>query len=235
MEHRYKVIYFDLDGTLVDYESDACHAFGKARDHAVESYPHAAELMTDETFKRSREATYIQYGDTGLPLSDWYRECMRTVLESVDIFDCELADRMGQLYGVFRNTMLRLFDDAAEVIPQLARSYELGLITNGSSKLRKLAIEEFFTYNVYAREVGYEKPAAEIFAAAASVAGCAKDRMLFVGDGQHTDILGARNAGIEVVWINRPRARLLDGIPAPDHEICDLRELLVIAPLREEK
>ena len=73
MAPRNKVIYFDLDGTLVDYEADACHAFGKACEHAAQSRPHLAESLTYEVFRRARDATYIQYGDTGLPLMDWYR------------------------------------------------------------------------------------------------------------------------------------------------------------------
>ncbi|MBI4831619.1 MAG: HAD family hydrolase [Candidatus Lindowbacteria bacterium] len=228
---RCKVIYFDLDGTLVDYEADASHAFGKARECAVERYPDTAGKLTVEIFRRSREATYIQYGDTGLPLKDWYRECMKVVLESVGIFDIALAGRMGQLYGLFRNTTLKVFDDALEVVPKLAGRYQLGLLSNGSSKVQKLPIAEFFAYSVYAREVGHEKPAPEIFHAAAAVAGCANGEMLYVGDGQYTDILGARNAGIEMVWINRTGAGLLAGIPQPDHEIRDLREIYRIAPI----
>ncbi len=226
-----RVIYFDLDDTLVDYDFDACHAFGKAREHALESYPHLAELLNVDVFKRARSATYIQYGDTGLPLPMWYRECMRSVLESLDVFDIELAGRMGEIYGLFRSTMLKVFEDAAEVIPKLASVYRLGLISNGSSKFQKLSIAQFFTYSVFAREVGYEKPAPEIFHAAAKAAGCANGEMLYVGDGQYTDILGARNAGIEMVWINRKREALYNGIPRPEHEIRDLRELLRIAPL----
>lgn len=231
MGRQYKVIYFDMDGTLVDYESDACHAFGKAREHALESYPHLAEKLTTDTFKRARDATYIQYGDTGIPLKDWYRECMRTALESSDVFDMGLADRMGQLYGLFRNTTLTVFDDALDVVPTLAGAYKLGLISNGSSKIHKLRIAEFFTYSVYAREVGHEKPSPEIFHAAVKVSGCSDGEILFVGDGQYTDILGARNAGVKMVWINRARQQLLAGIPRPDFEIHDLRELLKIAPV----
>ncbi|GAB4337061.1 MAG: hypothetical protein Kow0099_10340 [Candidatus Abyssubacteria bacterium] len=226
-----KVIYFDLDDTLVDYDFDACHAFGKAREHALESYPHLEGPLSVEVFKRARNATYIQYGDTGLPLPVWYRECMRAALESLDVFDIELADRMGQIYGLFRNTMLKVFEDAAEVIPRLASVYRLGLISNGSSKIQKVSIAEFFTYSVFAREVGHEKPAPEIFHEAARVAGCTNGELLYVGDGQYTDILGARNAGIEMVWINRRREALYNGIPRPEHEIHDLRELLTIAPL----
>jgi HAD superfamily hydrolase (TIGR01549 family) len=231
MEHRHKVIYFDLDGTLVDYESDASFAFGKAAEHAIECHSHLAKLLTTRIFRDARQATYIQYGDTGLPIRDWYRECMRIALESVDVFDIELADRMGQLYGQFRNTTLTVFEDALEVIPRLAGSYKLGLLSNGTSKLQKLPLSEFFTYSVYAREVGHEKPAPEIFLAAAEAAGCNDGEMLLVGDGQHTDIIGAKNAGIEMVWINREHAELITGIPAPDHEIHDLREIFEITPI----
>ena len=230
-KRRHKVIYFDLDGTLVDYESDACHAFGKAAEHAIENHPHLAEALTNQTFRNARQATYIQYGDTGIPLRDWYRECMRLVLESADVFDIELADRMGQLYGLFRNTTLTVFEDALEVVPKLADHYKLGLLSNGSSKIQKLELARFFTFSVYAREVGHEKPAPEIFYAAAEVAGCDHAEMLLVGDGQHTDIIGAKNAGIEIVWINRDRSTLLTGIPRPDHEIHDLRDILNIAPI----
>jgi len=228
---RHKIIYFDVDGTLVDYEADASHAFGKARDHAVQSYPRLAENLTVDIFRRARDATYIQYGDTGLPIPDWYRECMRTALESVSVFDFALAARMGELYGKFRSTTLKEFEDVIEVIPILADRFTLGLISNGTSNINGLSIEHFFSHSVFAREVGYEKPAAEIFMAAIEVAGCALHEALYVGDGQHTDILGAKNAGLEMVWINRERTHLLRGIPKPDHEIHDLRQLLAIIGL----
>ncbi len=231
MERRHKVIYFDLDGTLVDYESDSCHAFGKAAEHAIGHHPHLAEKFTVDLFRSARQATYIQYGDTGIPLKDWYRECMRVVLESNDVFDLKLADEMGQLYGLFRNTTLTVFEDALEVVPKLAGSYHLGLLSNGSSRIHKLPIAEYFTYSVFAREVGHEKPAPEIFDAAAMAAGCTNDEMLFIGDGQHTDIIGAKNAGVEIVWINRNHEELIFGIPHPDHEIHDLRDIFDMALL----
>lgn len=228
---RYKVIYFDIDGTLVDYEADAWYSFSKAAEHAIEKHPSLAGKLTGDLFRRARDGTYIQYGDTGIPLRDWYRECMRCALEALEIYDLELADQMGQLYGLFRNTTLRVYDDALDVVPRLATRYKLGLISNGSSKLQKASIGQWFTYSVYAREVGHEKPAPEIFHAAARKCGCDDGEMLFVGDGQHTDILGAKNAGVKIVWINRTHAQLMSGIPNPDYVIDDLRELLQIAPV----
>ena len=188
MAPRHKVIYFDIDGTLVDYEADACNAFDKAREHAAQSHPRLAERLTYNVFARARDATYIQYGDTGLPLMDWYKVCMRAALESIEIFDIDLAGRMGALYEKFRNTSLEEFEDAAEIIPKLADRCKLGLISNGSSKLKGLSIAEFFTYSVFAREVGHEKPSSEIFMAAIDIAKCAKEEILYVGDHAAYDI-----------------------------------------------
>jgi putative hydrolase of the HAD superfamily len=225
------VIYFDVDGTLVDYEADACHAFGKAGEHAEQCHPQIAGRLTDDVFRRARDATYVQHGDTGLPQMEWYTHCMRAALESVDVFDNELAKRMGETYKEFRNTTLEEFEDVLEVVPRLADSFELGLLSNGTSTLDGLKIDGFFKYSVYARDVGCEKPAPEIFEVAAETAGCGMHEIIVVGDGQHTDILGACNAGVTVVWINRIRAELLQGIPTPDHEIQDLRDLIEIATL----
>jgi putative hydrolase of the HAD superfamily len=231
MSSRHKTIYFDIDGTLVDYEADAGRAFGKAREHAAQSYPELSENLTVDVFRRARDATYIQYGDTGLPIMEWYSECMRAALESVEVFDRDLAARMGGLYGKYRSTTLEEFDDVVEVIPRLAERYTLGLLSNGTSNIRGLGIESFFSHSVFAREVGYEKPAIEIFLAAIDIAGCGPQEILYVGDGQHTDILGAKNAGLEMVWINRNRSTLLQGIPSPDHEIHDFRQLIEVVGL----
>jgi HAD superfamily hydrolase (TIGR01549 family) len=229
MATRHKVIYFDIDGTLVDYEADSCHAFGKALEHAVRSHPKLARRLTYDVFRHARDATYVQYGDTGLPLAEWLTMCMKATLEYADVFDADLAWRMAGLYEKFRNTTLKEFDDAIEIIPALAGACKLGLISNGSSTLENLSIGKFFSYSVFAREVGHEKPAPEIFTAAIELARCSKEDVLYVGDGQHTDVIGANNAGIEMVWINRTRAALLQGIPSPEHEIRDLRDLAQIA------
>ena len=231
MSPRCKVIYFDVDGTLVDYEADACRAFGKAAEHAARRHPQIDGRLTDKIFQRARDATYIEHGDTGLPQMDWYTHCMRAALQSVDVFDNNLARRMGELYAENRNTSLNEFEDVLEVIPKLADNFELGLISNGTSVLDGLKIDGLFKYRVYARDVGCEKPAPEFFKVAAETAGCDKHEIICVGDGQHTDVLGACSAGIRMVWINRTRATRLQGIPEPDHEIQDLRDLIEIAAM----
>ncbi len=39
-------------------------------------------------------------------------------------------------------------------------------------------------------------------------------------------MLGAKNAGMRVAWVNRDGATLPQGVPPPDHEIASLSDLL---------
>jgi putative hydrolase of the HAD superfamily len=52
------------------------------------------------------------------------------------------------------------------------------------------------------------------------------EEVLYVGDSPFADVLGARNAGMPVAWVNRYGAKLPDTVPAPDLEITDLRGLV---------
>jgi len=71
-------------------------------------------------------------------------------------------------------------------------------------------------------EVGEAKPGPEIFEIAMDSLGSSKDGTFYVGNAPGHDVLGAKNAGIVSVLVNR------DGDPSgpePDHEVKDLREL----------
>jgi FMN phosphatase YigB (HAD superfamily) len=58
----------------------------------------------------------------------------------------------------------------------------------------------------------------------------ARHEVLYVGDSQSADILGAKNAGMPVAWVNRDGSPLREGVPQPDHEIASLSDLLELLP-----
>ncbi|MGZ3387336.1 MAG: HAD family hydrolase, partial [Isosphaeraceae bacterium] len=58
--------------------------------------------------------------------------------------------------------------------------------------------------------------------------GLERHEVLYVGDSQSADVLGARNAGMPVAWLNRDGSPLREGVPQPDHEIACLSDLLSI-------
>ena len=72
------------------------------------------------------------------------------------------------------------------------------------------------------------KPRPEIFGQALAFLGCRPEEALYVGDSQEDDVGGARGAGLRVAWLNRRGEALRQGIPGPDYEIKDLREVLKV-------
>lgn len=70
-------------------------------------------------------------------------------------------------------------------------------------KIRMLGIEELFNAIVVSGELGIHKPDRRIFDHAAKLLGVFNDQCLFVGDDPASDVMGARNADMEVVWIDR--------------------------------
>ena len=78
---------------------------------------------------------------------------------------------------------------------------------------------------VTSEEVGCYKPHARIFACALERMGWRRERVLHVGDSLHSDVGGARAAGIVAGWVNRAH-RIHDvGTHTPDYEFADLLEL----------
>ena len=102
-------------------------------------------------------------------------------------------------------TKTRLMEGAIETLDYLAGRYQLHLLTNGFSetqrrKLKHSKLEGYFKSLTISEEVGYKKPAPEIFDHALSLAGSAHNRGRYVGDSFEADVKGGLNAGWEVFW-----------------------------------
>lgn len=129
-----------------------------------------------------------------------------------------------------------LFPEVEEVLHILAKKYPIVITSNvdnndlGYAMLRKknLPIEAVIT----SESSRSYKPQEKIFKDALSILGCRPEEVLHIGDSQRADVLGAKKFGMIAVWVKRrPSDKLKQGIPKPDYEITDLRELLEIITL----
>lgn len=76
--------------------------------------------------------------------------------------------------------------------------------------LRHLGVAPFVDHGVFSDEIGYAKPAREIYAQLAASSGCTAAETLHIGDNRYTDYDGARAAGLHALWY-RP-----SGMAGPD-------------------
>ena len=126
----------------------------------------------------------------------------------------------------FKEGTRRLFPDAIETLDALG-CCRLGVISNGSSarqrqKLASVGILDRFAVVVISEDIGVAKPDPGIFEAACEAVGASPSACVLVGDRLELDALGARDAGLTGVWLDR---RGTGGAPASVPTIPRLSEL----------
>ena len=120
-----------------------------------------------------------------------------------------------------------LFDEVHEVLASLVVPY--CILSNADERELRAAVThhgldtQFIVTSESARAY---KPDARIFQTALQLTGWSADRVLHVGDSLHSDVGGAKLAGIRTAWVNRA-VRMTDiGTEVPDLIWADLRPLM---------
>jgi HAD superfamily hydrolase (TIGR01509 family) len=138
-----------------------------------------------------------------------------------------------------------LIPGTRQMLESLVGHYRVALLSNFTHPpaveriLARVGIEHFFTGILISGRIGHRKPHPAVFAELRKCLGLTPSEIAFVGDELQTDILGAREAGMQTVWmtyrqrLERPPplgqflgvAEHRGGIQ-PDHEVADWSEFL---------
>ena len=202
-----QVVFFDIDGTLVDHDSaaraGALGLFGRYRDRLTES---------DERLLQRWRALEDHHFDRYLRGETSYAGQRRGRVRGLfDLTPSEMpdsdADEAYAVYREFYEGAWSLFPDALDTLDAL-RGCRLGVISNGGSvhqrqKLAGVGILDRFEVVVVSEDVGAAKPDPKIFKSACQAAGAPPSECLLVGDRLDLDALGACDAGLRGVWLDR--------------------------------
>lgn len=137
---------------------------------------------------------------------------------------------MIQIYNQASKNDKRSIPGAPETIFELKKlGFNMCIITNGPTENQKQKIKFcdvhlHMDFSLISEEVGIRKPAKEIFEKALEMAKVKPENTLMIGDSWDSDILGAKKAGIQPVWVNRGRHQNLD--PTTVIEIQHINQLL---------
>lgn len=225
---NYQHIFFDLDRTLWDFDTNSHQALleimaeHKLSERGVEDASQFIDLYRDinEHYwglyreQKIDKATlrWIRFGDT---------------LARFGIQDKELALKLAEMYIQISPLKTGLMPGAKEALDYLASKYRLHIITNGFEevqhlKLKQSGLEPYFEVVITSEQAGFKKPSPEIFNHACAMSGANATQSIMIGDDLQTDILGAQNSGMDHVFYNPKetvhQSRVL-------HEIKQLNEL----------
>ena len=110
-----------------------------------------------------------------------------------------------------------LLPGAEELLREVhSLGYTLAIISNNdgktAQKCSQVGIDKYFQVIIDSTKVSRIKPDREIFLLASRQLGIDTNDILHIGDLYGADVLGARNAGIDTVWLNQRNGINYDGI-----------------------
>ena len=227
----YKHLFFDLDHTLWDFDSNAKTTL--------------AELYTEELAKKTSSEFipfYERYlfhnahlwkryeaGFIGVEELKWKR-MWRTLLD-FKVADEVLSKTLSVQFLEILPTKKEVFPHTFEILKYLKeKNYTLHLITNGfehtqKMKLQNSGLDKYFDQLITSEGSNSLKPKKEIFDFAIKKANALMHESLMLGDNQAADIQGAINAGMDQVFVNHINEPLK---LQPTYVITHFKELEII-------
>jgi putative hydrolase of the HAD superfamily len=221
------MIFFDIDGTLIDHASASARASLSFYEHfrarirfPRRDFPGIWETILNKHFERFCRGE--------ISLFEQRRARMRDLFRHEELSDRE-ADERYQIFARSYESETRAFADVRSALSQLG-ARRLGIISNGAreqqiGKLRRAGLLDKFSVMVFSDDVGLGKPAPRIFLEACRLAGEAPAGAIHVGDDLVTDFAASLDVGMKPVWLNR-RCSAGSGLQNPG--IPSLRELKAV-------
>lgn len=123
---------------------------------------------------------------------------------------------------------LEPWEDAKPLLRRLAQDYRLGVVTNCSERLGRVAamrMEVPFNVVVTAERAGYYKPRPEPYQLALQELSLPANRVLFVC-GSAFDLFGTAQVGMTALWHNRVGLKKPDDAPSPQRESRTLEPMV---------
>lgn len=222
---KIKALSFDLYRTLLNtrdfHEQAVSEILAVARATSVEP------ALFHSTWDEFYDDVHLELGpDRFIREQDVAVESLRRAFRKFGIDGDPVA---GTNLWLHKYEKVDLYPEVEETLNILAERYPMVVTSNVDNDDIGFAVFKAknlpFVDIVTSESCKSYKPHGKIFEATLSALKCQPGEVLHVGDSQRSDVVGAQNAGMRAVWLNRRSEELKHGIK-PDYEIVDLRELL---------
>lgn len=217
-----ETITFDSFTTLVDVHSTTTRALSEYVDDP-ETVADVASLW------RFRAVEYRMVCNAVEPYETYYETTRHALEYALAVHDVDLPkDDVEDIASRFRE--LDVFNDVAENFHRLDEmSYDLYIVSNGTqdllqSMVSRAGIADVINGTISADDVETYKPELEFYRHAVEQMGAPAENIVHVATPWY-DIYGARNAGMQTVWLNRDEKpwERFDG--GPDETLATMDEL----------
>jgi putative hydrolase of the HAD superfamily len=226
----YKHIFFDLDRTLWDFDSNSAQTLLEI----IEVFGLEKKVANSEkwlqAYNTHNSNVWKLYEENKINKANLRIERFRLLFNDFNIDDVELLSQVSEYYIASSPLKKALMPGAKELLEYLSDKYKLHIISNGfydaqRLKLQSSEIDVYFDRVITSDKVGAAKPDKRIFEEAVKSINARKRESVFVGDNLENDFLGAMKSGIDQIWYNHDKVITEY---KPTYEISSLNEIILI-------
>jgi len=205
MNKQYKHIFFDLDNTLWDYDTNSYEALkitirklGVLDE--IEDYPTFYSI-----FYSINEEFRVLYRENKISKKEKRVGRFEKLFVANGISINGLSEAMNETYLKEMPLQVKLIDGAKEVLDYLHGKYCLAIITNGfmetqQQKIEQSGLSKYFEKIFLSEAIGSQKPDSLIFEHAILSMNANKNSCLMIGDSWETDVVGAMKMGVDQIY-----------------------------------
>lgn len=214
-----EVVFFDVGNTLLfpDHEKTLAPLWNRG------IRPSEAQLFAAERVAR-QEMDLIVAQTRKVDLQYW-ETYYAHLLRALNLNDVSLRLELVNLARTSSNWS-RMRAGTTDVLESMKLNYRLAVISNSDGhmdqRLATIGLGKYFENVIDSGNVGYEKPAPQIFEAALESMSVPADRAIYLGDIYSVDYLGAQKVGMRAMLMdvagvyatrNEPRIESLSQLP----------------------
>lgn len=228
MHNHIRHIFFDLDHTLWDFETNSGLTFERIFElHSIEAnltdFLEVYKPINFYYWKLYREEKItkpqLRYGR----LKDAFNEL------SFEVGD-DLIHKLSYDYIEHLTTFDHVFEGTHDILKYLQKKYVLHIITNGfeeaqERKMKASNLRLYFATVTNSEMAGVKKPNPQIFNHALNNAGANPSESVMIGDNLEADIEGAVNVGMDAILFDQSKSLENHNYKRVSH-LLDLKDIL---------
>ena len=218
------VLSFDLDDTLWPVGPVIAAAESALLSWLRERYPLTLSGHDLESLRALRAGVAQRFPERGHDLTFLRHRTLKDLFGAAGHAE-SLADEALEVFFSARNRV-EFYDDVRPALARLRSRYRLFAVSNGNADLQRCGLGDLFAGHVTASAAGAAKPDARIYAALLKMAGVGAARVLHIGDDPLADVVGATQAGMQAVWLNRDSREWPNSLAAPARTVSTLAEII---------
>jgi haloacid dehalogenase superfamily, subfamily IA, variant 3 with third motif having DD or ED/haloacid dehalogenase superfamily, subfamily IA, variant 1 with third motif having Dx(3-4)D or Dx(3-4)E len=207
------MIFFDLDGTLLDHKSSELLGV-EAFYEEYKDYFRVEKQIFYKFWCQISDKNFNRYLKGEVTFDEQRIERIKELFgySNIELTDEEAMIKFKKYLSNYEDNW-KPYDDVISCLKYLSRQYRLGIISNGdlnqqSLKLEKMNINKYFSDIITAGEIGISKPNIELFSIACSRVNKEPQECYYIGDDLHIDIIPCKDVGMHGIWLNRKQEKL---------------------------